>query len=165
RRPRRLQPRYAGIWLDEGSPLLVYSRQQADGVQRALQARGRQVRVELAMRYGEPSIGQAIDRLRQQGCQHILTVPLYPQYAASTTATVVDAVAAHVARLRDQPELRFVKRFHDDPGYLDALSAHISGYWQAHGRPQKLVMSFHGLPRYSIQPGDPHYRDRDRKRG
>jgi len=159
RRPRRLQPRYAGIWLDEGSPLLVYSRQQAEGVQRALQARGRQVRVELAMRYGEPSIGQAIDRLRQQGCQHILTVPLYPQYAASTTATVVDAVAAHVARLRDQPELRFVKRFHDDPGYLDALARQIADYWQANGRPQKLVMSFHGLPRYSIELGDPYYRD------
>jgi len=159
RRPRRLQPRYAGIWMEEGSPLLVYSRRQADGVQRALSQRGHAVQVELAMRYGEPSIAQAIERLRQRGCQHILTLPLYPQYAASTTATVVDAVAAHAARLRDQPELRFVKRFHDDPGYLDALSAHISGYWQAHGRPQKLVMSFHGLPRYSIELGDPYYRD------
>lgn len=159
RRPRRLQPRYAGIWMEEGSPLLVYSRRQAEGVQRALSQRGHAVQVELAMRYGEPSIAQAIERLRQRGCQHILTLPLYPQYAASTTATVVDAVAAHAARLRDQPELRFVKRFHDDPGYLDALSAHISGYWQAHGRPQKLVMSFHGLPRYSIELGDPYYRD------
>ncbi|MDM9559832.1 MULTISPECIES: ferrochelatase [Bordetella] len=159
RRPRRLQPRYAGIWMDGGSPLMVYSRRQAEGVQRALQARGRAVRVELAMRYGEPSIAQAMARLREQGCEHILTVPLYPQYAASTTATVVDAVAAHAARLRDQPELRFIKRFHDDPGYLDALAARIAAYWQAHGRPQKLVMSFHGLPRYSIELGDPYYRD------
>ena len=159
RRPRRLQPRYAGIWMAEGSPLLVYSRRQAEGVQRVLAERGHAVQVELAMRYGEPSIAQAIARLREQGCQHILTVPLYPQYAASTTATVVDAVAAHVGRLRDQPELRFIKRFHEDPGYLDALARHISDYWQAHGRPQKLVMSFHGLPRYSIELGDPYYRD------
>src|SRR3546814_7063676 len=100
RRPRRLQPRYADIWMEEGSPLLVYSRRQAEGVQRALHERGHTVQVELAMRYGEPSIAQAIARLRQQGCQHILTVPLYPQYAASTTATVVDAVAAHVGRLQ-----------------------------------------------------------------
>ncbi|HYG45130.1 MAG TPA: ferrochelatase [Bordetella sp.] len=159
RRPRRLQPRYAGIWMDEGSPLMVYSRRQAEGVQQALDARGHTVRVELAMRYGEPSIAQAIDRLRKQGCQHILTVPLYPQYAASTTATVVDAVAAHVGRLRDQPELRFIKRFHTEPAYLDALARRISDYWQANGRPRKLVMSFHGLPRYSIELGDPYYRD------
>src|SRR5690606_21235963 len=126
----------AGIWMEEGSPLMVYSRRQAEGVQRALQARGMAVRVELAMRYGEPSIEQAITRLRQQGCQRILTVPLYPQYAASTTATVVDAVTGHVAKLRDQPELRFIKRFHQDSGYLDALARQISDYWQTKGRPQ-----------------------------
>ncbi|CAM4081102.1 ferrochelatase [Bordetella muralis] len=159
RRPSRLQPRYAGIWMEEGSPLMVYSRRQAEGVQRVLQTRGRDVRVELAMRYGEPSIEQAITRLRQQGCQRILTVPLYPQYAASTTATVVDAVTGHVAKLRDQPELRFIKRFHQDAGYLDALARQISDYWQTNGRPQKLVMSFHGLPRYSVELGDPYYRD------
>ncbi|OZI24625.1 ferrochelatase [Bordetella genomosp. 7] len=159
RRPRRLQPRYEGIWMEGGSPLLVYSRRQAEGVQQALTARGLAVRVELAMRYGEPSIEQAVERLRQQGCDHILVVPLYPQFAASTTATVVDAVAAHARRLRDQPELRFVKRFHDDPGYLDALAGRISAFWQAHGRPQKLLMSFHGLPRYSVELGDPYYRD------
>src|SRR5690606_20552186 len=159
RRPRRLQPRYEGIWMKGGSPLLVYSRRQAEGVQQALTARGLAVRVELAMRYGEPSIEQAVERLRKQGCDHILVVPLYPQFAASTTAMVVDAVAAHARRLRDQPELRFVKRFHGDPGYLDALAGRISAFWQAHGRPQKLLMSFHGLPRYSVELGDPYYRD------
>lgn len=159
RRPRRLQPRYEGIWMEGGSPLLVYSRRQAEGVQAALQARGMDVRVELAMRYGEPSIAQTITQLRKQGCERILTVPLYPQYAASTTATVVDAVGRHLGKLRDQPELRYIKRFHDAPGYIDALAQQISDYWQANGRPQKLVMSFHGLPRYSIELGDPYYRD------
>ena len=158
-RPRKVAPRYAGIWLPEGSPLLVHSRAQADGVAAGLRARGLDVEVELGMRYGNPSIPDAISALRARGCQHILTVPLYPQYAASTTASVVDAVTRHAARLRDQPALRFVKRFHDDPAYLEALSGHIRAYWQDHGRPQMLVMSFHGLPRYSIELGDPYYRD------
>lgn len=159
RRPRRLQPRYESIWMEGGSPLLVYSQRQAEGVAQALQARGKDVRVQLAMRYGEPSIAQGIAALREQGCDRILTVPLYPQFAASTTATVFDAVASHLAKLRDQPEMRFVKRFHLHPGYLDALAQQISAYWDDNGRPQKLVMSFHGLPRYSVELGDPYYRD------
>jgi len=160
KRPSRLQPRYEGIWMEGGSPLLVYSRRQTEGVQAALQARhGGRVCVELAMRYGEPSIAQGITRLREQGCERILTVPLYPQYAASTTATVVDAVAKHVAQLRNQPELRFIKRFHDDSGYIGALAAQIAQFWEVNGRPQKLVMSFHGLPRSTVLAGDPYYQD------
>ncbi|AUL48142.1 ferrochelatase [Bordetella trematum] len=158
-RPKKLAPRYAGIWMEGGSPLLVYSRQQAEGVARLLAERGLDVPVALAMRYGNPSVAEAITQLRAQGCDHILTVPLYPQYAASTTATAVDAVTRHAARLRDQPALRFVKRFHADPGYLDAQAARIQAYWAEHGRAQMLVMSFHGLPRYSIELGDPYYRD------
>ena len=158
-RPKKLAPRYAGIWLQEGSPLMVYSRRQAEGVAAALREAGVEATVELGMRYGNPSIPDAISRLRAQGCERILTVPLYPQYAASTTATVVDAVTRHAGRLRDQPELRFIKRFHEDAFYLDALAGSIEAYWREHGRPQKLVMSFHGLPRYSIELGDPYYRD------
>lgn len=159
RRPQRLAPRYRQIWMDGGSPLLVYSQRQAQGLAGLLAQRGLQVEVELGMRYGNPSIPAAIDRLRAAGCERILVVPLYPQYAASTTATVVDAVARHTGRLRNQPELRFIKRFHDDAGYLEALVARIESFWRDHGRPQKLVMSFHGLPRYSIELGDPYYQD------
>jgi len=158
-RPRRIAPRYAGIWMEGGSPLLVYSRRQAEGLQRELDARGAGVAVELAMRYGSPSIADAVARLRERGCERILAVPLYPQFSASTTATVVDEVGRVAARLRNQPELRFVKRFHDDPGYLDALAASIGGYWREHGEPQKFLLSFHGLPRYSIELGDPYYRE------
>lgn len=158
-RPKKLAPRYAGIWMEEGSPLLVYSQRQAAGVRQGLAARGVHAEVELAMRYGKPSIPAAIAALRERGCDHILAVPLYPQYAASTTATVVDAVTRHAGRLRDQPALRFVKRFHNDPAYVEAQAGRIAEFWQAHGRPQKLVMSFHGLPRYSIELGDPYYRD------
>ena len=94
-RPKKLAPRYAGIWLQDGSPLMVYSRRQAEGVAAALREAGVDATVELGMRYGNPSIPDAIGRLRAQGCERILTVPLYPQYAASTTATVVDAVTRH----------------------------------------------------------------------
>ncbi len=158
-RPKKLVPRYEGIWMEGGSPLLVYSQRQAEQVQARLQQQGVNVEVELAMRYGNPSVPDAISRLRARGCDHILTVPLYPQYAASTTATAVDAVARHVGQLRDQPELRFIKRFHDEPGYIDALAERINSFWAAEGKPEKLVMSFHGLPRASIEMGDPYYRD------
>jgi ferrochelatase len=158
-RPKKLVPRYEGIWMEGGSPLLVFSKRQAEHVQARLFEQGLDVEVELGMRYGNPSIPDAIARLRARGCDHILTVPLYPQYAASTTATAVDAVATYVGRLRNQPELRFIKRFHDHPGYIAALAGNIESFWAAEGRPQKLVMSFHGLPRYSIELGDPYYRD------
>jgi len=111
------------------------------------------------MRYGEPGIPCAIDTLLSQGCERILVVPMYPQYAASTTATAVDAVAAHVARLRNQPELRFIKRFHTEPGYLDALAQRIQTFWQTHGVPDRLLLSFHGLPKSAAQAGDPYHRD------
>ncbi|MGB6105851.1 MAG: ferrochelatase [Pusillimonas sp.] len=159
RRPGALAPRYREIWLEQGSPLLVWSQAQALGVQRHMEADGFDVRVELGMRYGNPSIASAIDKLRAAGCQRILTVPMYPQYAASTTATAVDRVAAHAARLRDQPELRFVKRYQDDDGYIKALIGQVRQYWDQHGTPQRLLLSFHGLPRRTVEQGDPYYRD------
>jgi len=158
-RPRRLAPRYREIWLDQGSPLLVYSRAQADGLQQALGGRDAPVRVALGMRYGNPSVGAAIGELRAQGCERMLVVPLYPQYAASTTATAVDAVMAHAARLRNQPELRFVKRYYDDPGYIAALVEKLRGFWREQGKPQRLLLSFHGLPRTVVEQGDPYFRD------
>ena len=159
RRPQALAPRYKEIWLDEGSPLLVWSQAQADGVEQALRQDGVEVKVELAMRYGNPSIDAGLARLRSAGCDRILTVPMYPQYAASTTATAVDAVAACAARMRDQPELRFIKRYHDLSGYIDALTQQLQSHWQQNGKPQRLLLSFHGLPRRVIEQGDPYHRD------
>ncbi|MCC7225566.1 MAG: ferrochelatase [Burkholderiaceae bacterium] len=158
-RPRKLAVRYKSIWLAEGSPLMVYTRRQAEGVGKLLSQRGHDVEVAAAMRYGEPSIRSAMLKLRDQGCEHILVVPLYPQYAASTTATVVDEVARVAGTLRNQPALRFIKRFQDDPSFIDPLAAHIRQFWDLSGRPQKLVMSFHGLPRQVVDQGDPYCRD------
>lgn len=159
RRPQALAPRYEEIWLEQGSPLMVWSQAQAQGVQQQLTASGISAHVELGMRYGNPSIASAMDKLRVAGCERILVVPMYPQYAASTTATAVDCVNAYAAKLRNQPELRFIKRYHDDPGYIDVLAQQVQQYWSQHGKPQRLLLSFHGLPRRTIEQGDPYHRD------
>lgn len=158
-RPRKLVPRYQGIWLDRGAPLTVYSQVQADAVQRRLQEQGLDVHVELAMRYGNPSIPKAIEALRAKGCERILTVPLYPQYAASTTATAVDAVCQYAGRLRNQPEMRFIKRYPTLPAYISAMAAKVRQLWDSQGKPERLLLSFHGLPQRTINQGDPYHRD------
>jgi ferrochelatase len=109
------------------------------------------------MRYGNPSIPAVLARLREQGCTRILAFPLYPQYSASTTATAFDALFATLAQIRNQPEIRTVRSFHDHPAYIAALAANVGEYWTAHGRPDKLLMSFHGVPRYTLEQGDPYH--------
>ena len=98
-----------------------------------------------------------MDKLRAAGCDRILVVPLFPQYAASTTASALDAVFAHARRMRRMPALRSIDCFHDDPGYIKALARNINDYWMKHGRPDLLVLSFHGLPRRSLDLGDPYH--------
>jgi len=156
-RPREAAARYASIWMPEGSPLLAWSRRQSESLARELSGRGLGVEVALAMRYGNPSMADSIGALRDAGCERILVLPLYPQYAASTTASVFDAVGERLAQLRNAPEIRYVRQFHDDPGYIEAMAARILEFWQHNGRGQKLVLSFHGLPKRSIAQGDPYY--------
>ncbi len=158
-RPRKLVPRYQSVWMEGGSPLMVYTQRQTEGLQKIFAQRGLAIEVETGMRYGEPSIKNAMLRLRERGCEHLLVVPLYPQYASSTTATVVDEVARVASHLRNQPALRFIKRFHTAPEFIGPLGDKIAAYWQQHGKPQKLVMSFHGLPRQCVEQGDPYCRD------
>ncbi len=158
-RPRKLVPRYKSVWMEGGSPLMVYTQRQTEGLRKLFAQRGLAIEVETGMRYGQPSIKDAMLRLRERGCEHLLVVPLYPQYASSTTATVVDEVARVASHMRDQPALRFIKRFHTDPAFIRPLGDKISAFWQQHGKPQKLVMSFHGLPRQCVDMGDPYCRD------
>jgi protoporphyrin/coproporphyrin ferrochelatase len=153
-RPRRSAEKYAAIWTEEGSPLLRHTEAQAGLLQAAL---GEAVRVDFAMRYGNPSVAAGLDRLVAAGCEHILVVPLYPQYAASSTASALDAVYDHVRRMRNMPALRVIKHYHDDSAYIQALAASIRDYWQAHGHPEKLLMSFHGVPKFAVEKGDPYY--------
>ena len=157
-RPKESAKRYAQVWTAEGSPLKFHSERQARLLRGYL---GESIKtplmVEYAMRYGSPSISDTLDRMKAAGCTRILAVPLYPQYAASTTATAVDALGAALAKLRNQPALRTVRNFHDDPGYIAALAQSVRDYWTANGRPDILVMSFHGVPRYTLDRGDPYH--------
>jgi ferrochelatase len=157
-RPAKSAAKYAAIWDKEGSPLKVHTERQAKLLRGLLGVRGqRDLVVDYAMRYGNPSIGSVLARLKQQRCERILVLPLYPQYAASTTATALDAVAEHFRQVRNIPELRMVKHFHDHPAYIAALAAGVSKHWAEHGKPERLLMSFHGLPRYTLARGDPYH--------
>jgi ferrochelatase len=158
RRPEQSAKKYQSIWLPEGSPLAVWSEKQCVLLRGYLGERGLDVRVGLAMRYGEPAVAAQLGELKAGGCDRILVLPLYPQYAAATVGSVMDDVADWIKVTRVVPELRFVQNFHREPGYLDALADTVRAYGQAQGRPDRLVMSFHGLPQRMIDRGDP-YRD------
>jgi protoporphyrin/coproporphyrin ferrochelatase len=157
-RPAKSAAKYAKIWLPDGSPLKVHTERQAKLLKGWLGESGSpDVVVDWAMRYGQPSIGSVLDRFKHDGVERVLVVPVYPQYAASSTASVMDDVADWIKRSRNPMEFRFIKHFHDDPGYVASVAATVKEYWAASGRPDKLVMSFHGLPRRSLDLGDPYY--------
>lgn len=150
---------YQSIWMDDGSPLKVYSERQQVALGQELDKRYvGPVVVELAMRYGQPSIAQGLKALKEKGgAQRILVLPLYPQYSATTTATAFDAIAKELKTWRWLPELRFVNQYHDYPDYVNALAASVEAHWREHDREGLLLMSFHGLPQRNLQLGDPYF--------
>jgi len=163
-RPAKSALKYAMIWGNDGSPLLVHSVKQKTLLTgylgqrlKAMELPSDLAPVELAMRYGTPRITSAMDALRAAGCDRILVVPLYPQYAASTTAAAMDAVYAYAQRTRRMPGLRAIDSFHDDAGYIGAMARVIHDHWVKHGWPDKLLLSFHGLPQRSVELGDPYH--------
>ena len=157
-RPRRSAHAYQQVWTDEGSPLLAIARRQVKAIAAALESgQGGPVRVELAMRYGSPSIESALEKLRQANAQRLLIVPLYPQYSASTSASTFDAVADVLKKWRWLPHLRMVMDYHKQPSWIEAVASSIREHWQEHGRGEKLMMSFHGLPRRYLLNGDPYH--------
>ncbi|MGE7137264.1 ferrochelatase [Luteibacter sp. NPDC031894] len=157
-RPKRSAHAYARIWTPEGSPLRVYSEALAAGLQEALTARlAAPVRVVLAMRYGKPDVGGTIAALQRDGVRRLLVLPLYPQYSATSTGSVFDAVADTIKRLRWPPELRQINDYHAEGGYIAALADSVRRHWAAHGRGEKLLMSFHGIPERYVREGDPYF--------
>jgi ferrochelatase len=160
-RPRKSAAKYAAIWTEQGSPLLAHSKQQASLLRGYLGDRGIDVDVVLAMRYGEPSIKSVLQALSAARADRVLIVPMYPQYSATTTASVFDAVSDVLKRTRNVLEVRWVKHFHDDAGYIGALRESVLNPWKRHGRAQdrggKLVMSFHGVPKRTLLLGDPYH--------
>jgi protoporphyrin/coproporphyrin ferrochelatase len=156
-RPAKSAAKYASVWMPEGSPLAVWTLRQAEALDRMLKAAGHDVLVRHAMRYGNPSVASVMDGLRADGATRVLVLPLYPQYAAATTASVGDAVMRWALQARRVPELRFVGEYHDHPGYIEALAQRLEGHWAEHGRGEKLVLSFHGVPERSLTLGDPYH--------
>ena len=154
-RPKKSAHAYAQVWTDDGSPLAAITRAQTGALQAAFRDR---VQVAYAMRYGNPAIGPAIDALKAAGCARILIAPLYPQYCGATTATVVDAVSAHLKTLRWQPTLRFLPPYHDDAAYLSALKTSVeAGLAALDFTPDVLLASFHGMPQRTLELGDPYH--------
>jgi ferrochelatase len=156
-RSKQSARKYAAIWSPEGSPLLIHTVRQAMLLRGTLGERGHQVEVAAAMRYGNPSLPSVLQRLKAEGCDRVLVLPAYPQYSGTTTASIYDAVFSHYAGVRNIPELRLVRNYHDDPGYIEALRQSVQKHWDAHGRPDRLVMSFHGVPRRTLTLGDPYH--------
>lgn len=153
-RPKKSAEAYSQIWTNEGSPLRAIAHRQADALRKLLP----DVIVHYAMRYGNPGIGAAIDRMMEDGCTRILAAPLYPQYCAATTATANDAVFAALARMRWQPALRTLPPYYDDPLYIDALADNLKRQLASLDfDPDRLLLSFHGMPRRTLELGDPYY--------
>ncbi|MEZ5652217.1 MAG: ferrochelatase [Burkholderiaceae bacterium] len=157
RRPAQSARKYASIWTPQGSPLFTHTKQQATLLRGYLGNAGHDAIVAFAMRYGQPSVASVMRAMREQRLTRLLVVPMYPQYAGSTTASVYDAVFEELSHWREQPELRVVRGFHDLPAYIDALAERIRASWGNEGPPDTLLMSFHGVPRRSLQAGDPYH--------
>lgn len=157
-RPRRSAEGYAKVWQPEGSPLLTHTARQAEGIREALRkSYGPDLVVGFAMRYGSPSIASALDEMQEQGVRRLLVLPLYPQYSGSTAGSTFDALAADFTRRRWLPDLRFISHYHDFPPYIEAMARHIEAHWASHGRHQKLILSYHGVPLKYLQQGDPYH--------
>ena len=156
-RPSRSAAAYRKIWTEQGSPLMVHSEAIAKKVHASMvSAENGPMHLELAMTYGEPSIAGAIDKLLAKGVSRIVALPLYPQYSGTTTAAVTDVVALELKRRRQTTESRFIYDYHDTPGYIGALAASVREYWAQNGRSEKLLLSFHGVPKSTLANGDPY---------
>ncbi len=154
-RPRQSARGYAKVWMDDGSPLDVYTRRQRDALRTRL---GDGVIVDYAMRYGRPGIGFRLEKMIEAGCRKILFAPLYPQYCGATTATAVDEINDEIAKMRWQPTLRTLAPYYEDSAYIDALAKSVEDQIAALDfEPQALIASFHGMPRRTLELGDPYH--------
>jgi ferrochelatase len=151
-RPKRSARNYAKIWTKEGSPLLLESQALCQSLRQAQP----DLPIALGMRYGQPSLTEGLLELRRAGVEEIIVLPLYPQYSATTTATTFEAVIAALKYCPALPEIHLIRDYHDHPLYIEALRHSVEQFWQKHGRPNKLVLSFHGLPQRYINQGDPY---------
>ncbi len=157
-RPAKSAALYRKVWTPEGSPLLAIANRQAAALREVLRREvGTPIHVVVGMRYGNPSVRAALRELAANGCRRVLVLPLYPQYAAVTTGSTIDAVAAELMAWRWVPEIRTIHHYHDEPAYIRALAASIRDAWREGGPAEKLLFSFHGIPKRYFLAGDPYY--------
>ena len=158
-RPKKSAAKYAQVWTNDGSPLLVHAQKQTQLLRGFLAQKVKSpFMIELGMSYGNPSMKSAIESLRAQHCDRILVFPLYPQYAASSTASAMDALFRVLLKTRNQPAVRSIRSYHDHPAYIAALAESVQKHWQINGgKSNKLVMSFHGVPKVHLTSGDPYH--------
>ncbi|WP_428613091.1 ferrochelatase [Shewanella sp.] len=154
-RPAKSAALYQSIWTEQGSPLMAISKAQRDKL--AQQLSGSDVNVAFCMRYGQPSVKETLRRLHSEGTDKLIVLPLYPQYAAPTTASAFDALTKELAQWRYLPSLHFINTYHDHPDYIAALADSIANDFEQHGKPKKLVLSYHGMPERNLHLGDPYY--------
>jgi ferrochelatase len=157
-RPSRSARAYQAVWTERGSPLLDVARRQAKGLQERMAQRfGRSALVELGMRYGNPSVAESLGRMKAANVRRLLVLPLYPQYSGTTTASVFDAVTDELSTWRWLPELRFINQYHDNRNYINAIIDSILAAWDEQGEPERLLFSFHGIPKRYFMAGDPYH--------
>ena len=147
-RPRKSAENYQRVWTPQGSPLLSISSDLVSKLQQ------NDAKIVLGMRYGHPSIAEALEKLR--GVEKLIILPLYPQYSGATTGSTFDGIARVLQTWRQVPELSFISNYHDNRYYIEAIASSIREHWQAKGRAEKLLFSFHGLPQRNIERGDPY---------
>ncbi len=156
-RPAKSAALYREVWTDKGSPLMDISERQTQALAEKLKAEGVEAEVALAMRYGNPAVGDVLKRLHNQGVDKLVVLPLYPQYAGPTTGSAFDAIAKELTQWRYLPSLHFIHTYHDNPLFIEALAESIEVDFAQHGKPQKLVLSYHGMPERNLKLGDPYY--------
>ena len=157
-RPKKSAKLYQSVWTEQGAPLVVISQaQQAKVAEQVANKYGSDVVVDVAMRYGEPSISKTLQKFQQQGINNLVVLPLYPQYAGPTTASTFDAVTKELQKWRYVPSLHFINSYHGNAKYIQALANTISEHLNIQGKPDKLVLSYHGMPELFYQWGDPYY--------
>ena len=157
-RPKKSARAYQRIWTERGSPLAVHTEDQANAIQLSLHSHwGESLVVDWAMRYGDPGIESKLQSLQQQGVEKLLVLPMFPQYASATTASIFDAVANYYRQQMWLPEIHFVGHYCDHPLYITALADSVRQHWQQHGRADKILFSYHGEPLRYLQRGDPYH--------
>ena len=157
-RPQKSKDLYKKIWTKEGSPLLVISNNIVNKIKQSANISNRKdIMIDLAMRYGNPSIDRALNNFQNNNIDKLLILPMFPQYSAATTASIFDKVTKIIGTWRNMPDIRFLSTYHDNPCYISACANKVSEFWKENTRSKKLVFSFHGLPQVNLHKGDPYH--------